>query len=101
LDVYTTAGANGQISSALGYLPGVQKVGESEGLFVRGGTGAETKIFMDGNLVNNYFTNLVPELLVETVLILPYLKVMFFQVADIRFWAGVVFCFDFGKCGFT
>ncbi|WP_312767720.1 TonB-dependent receptor [Epilithonimonas sp.] len=60
LDVYTTAGANGQISSALGYLPGVQKVGESEGLFVRGGTGAETKIFMDGNLVNNYFTNSVP-----------------------------------------
>src|SRR6218665_1848915 len=60
LDVYTTAGANGQISSALGYLPGVQKVGESEGLFVRGGTGAETKIFMDGNVVNNYFTNSVP-----------------------------------------
>lgn len=60
LDVYTTAGANGQISSALGYLPGVQKVGESEGLFVRGGTGAETKIFMDGNLVNNYFTSSVP-----------------------------------------
>lgn len=60
LDIYTTAGANGQISSALGYLPGVQKVGESEGLFVRGGTGAETKIFMDGNLINNYFTNSVP-----------------------------------------
>lgn len=60
LDIYTTAGANGQITSALGYLPGVQKVGESEGLFVRGGTGAETKIFMDGNLINNYFTNSVP-----------------------------------------
>ena len=60
LDIYTTAGANGQITSALGYLPGVQKVGEREGLFVRGGTGAETKIFMDGNLINNYFTNSVP-----------------------------------------
>ena len=60
LDIYTTAGADGQISSALGYLPGVQKVGETEGLFVRGGTGAETKIFMDGNLINNYFTNSVP-----------------------------------------
>jgi len=60
LDIYTTAGVNGQITSALGYLPGVQKVGESEGLFVRGGTGAETKIFMDGNLINNYFTNSVP-----------------------------------------
>ncbi|MBO6200196.1 MAG: TonB-dependent receptor, partial [Chryseobacterium sp.] len=60
LDIYTTAGANGQITSALGYLPGVQKVGESEGLFVRGGTGAEAKIFMDGNLINNYFTSSVP-----------------------------------------
>ena len=60
IDVYTTAGANGQISSALETLPGVQKVGESEGLFVRGGTGTETKFFMDGNLVNNYFGNSVP-----------------------------------------
>lgn len=60
IDIYTTAGANGQISSALNYLPGVQKVGESEGLFVRGGTGAETKIFMDGSLINNYFSNSVP-----------------------------------------
>lgn len=59
-DIYTTAGANGQISSALNFLPGVQKVGESEGLFVRGGTGSETKIFMDGSLINNYFTNSVP-----------------------------------------
>lgn len=60
IDIYTTAGANGQISSALETLPGVQKVGESEGLFVRGGTGTETKFFMDGNLVNNYFGNSVP-----------------------------------------
>jgi vitamin B12 transporter len=60
IDIYTTAGANGQISSALNYLPGVQKVGESEGIFVRGGTGAETKIFMDGSLINNYFSNSVP-----------------------------------------
>ncbi|HMU06915.1 MAG TPA: carboxypeptidase-like regulatory domain-containing protein [Kaistella sp.] len=60
IDIYTTAGADGQISSALNYLPGVQKVGESEGLFVRGGTGSETKIFMDGSLVNNYFSNSVP-----------------------------------------
>ena len=60
IDIYTTAGADGQISSALNYLPGVQKVGESEGLFVRGGTGSETKIFMDGSLINNYFSNSVP-----------------------------------------
>ncbi|MFP3596531.1 TonB-dependent receptor [Chryseobacterium sp. SIMBA_029] len=60
IDIYTTAGADGQISSALNYLPGVQKVGESEGLFIRGGTGTEAKIFMDGSLINNYFSNSVP-----------------------------------------
>lgn len=60
IDIYTTAGADGQISSALNYLPGVQKVGETEGLFIRGGTGAESKIFMDGSLINNYFSNSVP-----------------------------------------
>lgn len=60
IDIYTTAGADAQLTSALGFLPGVQKVGETEGLFVRGGTGAETKIFMDGSLINNYFTNSVP-----------------------------------------
>ncbi len=60
IDIYTTAGADGQISSALNFLPGVQKVGETEGLFVRGGTGTESKIFMDGSLINNYFSNSVP-----------------------------------------
>lgn len=60
IDIYTTAGADGQISSALNYLPGVQKVGETEGLFVRGGTGTESKIFMDGSLINNYFSSSVP-----------------------------------------
>lgn len=60
LDIYTTAGANGQVTSALETLPGVQKIGETEGLFVRGGTGAETKFFMDGSLVNNFFGNTVP-----------------------------------------
>ncbi|SHL95618.1 TonB-dependent receptor [Chryseobacterium polytrichastri] len=60
IDVYTTAGADGQITSALTYLPGVQKVGESEGLFIRGGTGTESKIFMDGSLINNYFSSSVP-----------------------------------------
>lgn len=60
IDIYTTAGADGQISSALTYLPGVQKVGETEGLFIRGGTGGESKIFMDGSLINNYFSNSVP-----------------------------------------
>ncbi len=60
IDIYTTAGADAQLTSALSYLPGVQKVGESEGLFVRGGTGTETKIFMDGSLINNFFSSSVP-----------------------------------------
>lgn len=60
LDVYTTAGADAQISSYLNYVPGVQKVGESEGLFIRGGSSSESKIFMDGSLINNFFTSSVP-----------------------------------------
>lgn len=60
IDIYTTAGANGQVTAALETLPGVQKIGETEGLFVRGGTGTETKFFMDGNLVNNFFGNSIP-----------------------------------------
>ncbi len=59
LDIYTTAGSNGQTTTGYKFLPGVQNAGESEGLFVRGGTGAETKFFIDGNLVNNYFSNSV------------------------------------------
>ncbi|MGU3374547.1 TonB-dependent receptor [Chryseobacterium sp. M5A1_1a] len=58
-DIYTIAGADAQVSSALNYLPGVQKVGGTEGVFIRGGTGTEAKIFMDGILINNYFSNSV------------------------------------------
>lgn len=60
MDIYQTAGANGQITEGYKTLPGVQKSGEAEGLFVRGSTGSETKFYMDGNLVNNYFTASVP-----------------------------------------
>ncbi len=55
IDVVTTAGSNGDITSAVKTLPGAQQVGESEGLFVRGGAGYETKQFIDGTLVNNPF----------------------------------------------
>jgi len=59
LDVVTTGGANADISNAVKTLPGAQQVGDQEGLFVRGGTGAETKQFIDGTLVNNpYFTSI-------------------------------------------
>ena len=60
LDIVTTAGANADIVGALKTLPGTQQIGESEGLFVRGGTATESKIFMDGNLVNNFFYSSVP-----------------------------------------
>lgn len=60
IDVATTAGANADITGALKTLPGTQQVGESEGLFVRGGTASETKTFIDGTLVNNFFYSSVP-----------------------------------------
>jgi vitamin B12 transporter len=47
IDIVTTAGANADITSAIKTLPGTQQVGESEGLFVRGGTATETKIYID------------------------------------------------------
>ncbi|HXC04641.1 MAG TPA: TonB-dependent receptor [Bacteroidia bacterium] len=59
LDIVTTAGAQGDITGALKTLPGTQQVGESAGLFVRGGTGNETKTIIDGMVVANpYFTAL-------------------------------------------
>ena len=60
IDIVTTPSANGDITSALKSLPGTQQVGESEGLFVRGGTANESKIYMDGNLVNNFFYSSTP-----------------------------------------
>jgi CarboxypepD_reg-like domain len=62
LDIVTTASANADITSALKTLPGTQQVGESEGLFVRGGTAEESKIFIDGTLVNKFFYTSEPEL---------------------------------------
>ena len=62
IDIVTTASANGDITQALKTLPGAQQVGESEGLYVRGGTAAETKTFIDGTLVNNFFFSSVPNI---------------------------------------
>lgn len=62
LDIVTTASANADVVSAIKTLPGAQQVGESEGLFVRGGTAEETKVFIDGTLVNNFFFSSVPDL---------------------------------------
>ena len=62
LDIVTTAGGNGDITGALKSLPGAQQVGEAEGLFVRGGSATESKIFIDGSLVNNFFYSSLPGL---------------------------------------
>lgn len=60
IDIVTTAGSNGDITGALKTLPGTQQVGEAEGLFVRGGSAVESKIFIDGSLVNNFFYSSLP-----------------------------------------
>lgn len=62
IDVVTTASANADITQALKTLPGAQQVGETEGLFVRGGTAEETKIFIDGTLVNKFFYSSGPNI---------------------------------------
>jgi hypothetical protein len=62
LDIVTTAGAQGDIVGALKTLPGAQQIGESEGLFVRGGTGSETKTIIDGMIVNKPFFSAAPDL---------------------------------------
>ncbi|PGH37478.1 MAG: TonB-dependent receptor, partial [Candidatus Nephrothrix sp. EaCA] len=62
LDVLTTAGSNADIMAAIRTLPGAQKVGNQTGLFVRGGSGNETKQFIDGTLVNNPFYPSAPDL---------------------------------------
>ena len=62
LDVATVGGGNADITAAVKTLPGAQQVGEQEGLFVRGGTGAETKQFIDGTLVNNPYLTSIPDL---------------------------------------
>ena len=62
IDIVTTASANADVTAAVKTLPGAQQVGESEGLFVRGGTAQETKVFIDGTLVNNFFFSSVPDL---------------------------------------
>lgn len=55
LDIVTTASAAGDIMGAINTLPGTATVGESGRLFVRGGEGYETKVFIDGLEVRNAF----------------------------------------------
>ena len=62
LDIVTTASAAGDIMGAINTLPGTATVGESGRLFVRGGEGYETKVFIDGLEVRNAFGAQAPNL---------------------------------------
>jgi hypothetical protein len=62
LDIVTTAGATADIVNALKTLPGTQQTNDREGLFVRGGTGYETQIFIDGLMVRNPFFTSLPDM---------------------------------------
>lgn len=61
LDIVTTAGAGADITAAMNLLPGTQRVGEQEGLFVRGGSNAEAKVVIDGMIVQNPFFSSLPD----------------------------------------
>ncbi len=61
LDIVTT-GAEADIYAALETLPGTQQIGETEGLFVRGGSAAETKTIVDEMIVQNPFYSTVPDI---------------------------------------
>ncbi|MBD2754083.1 TonB-dependent receptor [Spirosoma validum] len=55
LDVRAMGGSNADIANAFRTLPGVQPVTNATGLLVRGGSGDETKVFIDGMQANNFF----------------------------------------------
>ncbi|SOE19787.1 Outer membrane receptor for ferrienterochelin and colicins [Spirosomataceae bacterium TFI 002] len=61
LDIVTTAGGGADITAVMQLLPGANRVGESEGLFVRGGSANETKTVIDGMIVQNPFFSSTPD----------------------------------------
>lgn len=56
LDIVTIPGANGDITGALNTLPGTTVNGESGQLIVRGGSASETRIYIDGLAVRNFYS---------------------------------------------
>jgi hypothetical protein len=62
LDVATTAGAVADIVAALQTLPGTSQAFGENGLFVRGGSGAETQTYFDGMLVKTPFGSQLPDM---------------------------------------
>lgn len=61
LEVRAMGGSNADIANAFRALPGVQSNPDATGLFVRGGTGDEAKVYIDGMLATNYFYNGNPD----------------------------------------
>ncbi|MRG44576.1 TonB-dependent receptor plug domain-containing protein [Chitinophaga sp. SYP-B3965] len=62
MDVISVPGNGGDVANAVRTLPGAQQIGEREGLFVRGGSGEETRQFVDGVLVNRPYYVTLPGL---------------------------------------
>lgn len=61
LDIVTIPGANGDITGALNTLPGTTVNGETGQLIVRGGAASETRVYIDGLAVRNYYTSALPD----------------------------------------
>ena len=61
LDIVTTAGGGADITAVMQLLPGANRVGEQEGLYVRGGSANETKTVIDGMIVQNPFFSSTPD----------------------------------------
>ncbi|MES2516621.1 MAG: TonB-dependent receptor [Bacteroidota bacterium] len=61
MDIVTTAGGGADITAVMQFLPGSNRVGEQEGLFVRGGSANETKTVIDGMIVQNPFFSSTPD----------------------------------------
>jgi len=62
LDIVTTAGAVADVVAALQTLPGTGQAFSENGLFVRGGSAAETRAYFDGMQVQNLFGSQLPYL---------------------------------------
>jgi vitamin B12 transporter len=61
MELRAMGGTNADIANGFRNTPGVQTVNESTGLFVRGGTNDETKVYIDGINANNFFYTGSPE----------------------------------------
>lgn len=61
MDVETTAGGDGDVIGALQTLPGVQQIGNSGALFVRGGSSEEAKTLIDGLEITHPYYSGIPD----------------------------------------